>query len=350
VSYLDLTKGVPGLGKATVSFWFRIPATTREAARADYINRRFAPAGLNDDLVFAGSIPLLSWGPSVLQAQFTSGVMSNSAFVGPSYIGLQMDDVVAEAMLSVRFQSTNPAGLNDGSLSTGNSFQIGQQQPGGFSYSTEGMPAPDIFVAADTWHHLITSFDVSTGTHGSLWLAFDDHNYNGPQLYPSGEVARSYVGDGGGGSDPNAIDCVFNLFSGWFGYGFDPVDNPFGTPVPRDYAVHNLPVEMAELQIFTGRTLDTSIVDNRRAFIDADGKPVDPAAAALLMGKRPEVLLHGSGNWIAGRNTGSLGLRLPDTVIAAGQFTPTGKIDAYSPGPSLHGDQGTPGLRKRTAA
>jgi hypothetical protein len=110
-------------------------------------------------------------------------------------------------------------------------------------------------------------------------------------------------------------------------------------------------VEMAELQIFTGVTLDTGVEANRRTFIDferdADGnpirnddgkrtlKPVNPKQAEDLLGKRPDILLHGTTKWQAGKNTGSLGIDADGEEIPSGQFTPTGEIKKYSPDPSI---------------
>jgi hypothetical protein len=45
--------------------------------------------------------------------------------------------------------------------------------------------------------------------------------------------------------------------------------------------------------------------------------------------------LHGSKDWIAGKNTGSTGVDAKGNVIAAGQFQPVGGIKKYTPDPSL---------------
>ena len=98
---------------------------------------------------------------------------------------------------------------------------------------------------------------------------------------------------------------------------------------------------MAELQIFSGVTLDTSIEANRRAFVgyDEEGssrlKPVDPKQAEDLLGKKPDILLHGSTKWQQGKNTGSLGIDTVGEEIPSGQFTPTGEIKKYTPDPSI---------------
>lgn len=129
---------------------------------------------------------------------------------------------------------------------------------------------------------------------------------------------------------------------------------PLGIPAAPVLVGRIHPVEMAELQIFTGVTLNTADTDKRRAFVDVEGKPVNPADAETLLGKKPDVLLHGSGNWIAGRNTGPT---LPDPITGdpipdpAEALTPTGKIVAYKPDPSLGGDQGpSPSLRRSQVA
>jgi hypothetical protein len=169
-------------------------------------------------------------------------------------------------------------------------------------------------------------------------------------------------------------------------YSYNPQKIPsngysFGVPCTSELLDSILAVEMAEFQMFTGVILETSIEANRRAFIDADGNPVSPvppmidnpdydpnqpesadnpkqipdpdgSPAEKLLGQKPDVLLHGSGNWIAGKNTGPMidnpdydptlpesadnPKLIPDPNL---QFTPTGKIVSYTPDPSLYGPQ-----------
>jgi hypothetical protein len=56
---------------------------------------------------------------------------------------------------------------------------------------------------------------------------------------------------------------------------------------------------------------------------------------ANYIGKDPEVKLHGSGNWKAGRNTGTLAQKPPLDGRRIG------RVNTYSPGPNLNGPQGT---------
>jgi hypothetical protein len=241
-----------------------------------------------------------------------------------------------------------------------------------------------IELVVDHWHHLLLSFDLGGGcnTHGPpqpgngttahyestapgtvracrLWYAIDDVNYNGandtdPDRYGRKNLGPFFV-DGGG--DPNAIlsdnawevvdertGVAHNLFypaseCDFAGVALPALGSPFGIPAVPGHVGHIFKVEMAELQIFTGATLDTGVTANRRAFVDAEGKPVPPTNAETLLGRRPAVLLHGSGNWQQGKNTGSLGLDNENNPIPAGQFQRQGVINAYQPDPSLHGQQ-----------
>jgi hypothetical protein len=255
-----------------------------------------------------------------------------------------------------------------------------------------GPGVPDL--AADTWHHLLISWDVTgsiscggdstvINSNFKMYLALDGKNYS------KGDLPANWIGDAGGtvdmppgsaGTEPNTIlttDSALNdlpwpgepeidepdyYHNGWPPGSFAGTigslsatklyvpGSPHYTDDSRDInSIYQ--VEMAELQIFLDRTLDTSIEKNRQAFIDyerdsagkpvadKDGnltlKPVAPAKAEDLLKKRPEVLLHGTDNWKVGKNTGSLGINAKDEIIAAGQFKPTGKIEKYEPDPSI---------------
>lgn len=221
-------------------------------------------------------------------------------------------------------------------------------------------------LAADHWHHLLLSYDLGNacdtqgppqpGDGGSnrwdtiaqgtssfcrLWYTLDDENFNGED-----HLGPFFVD---GGANPNAIltDNAWSVADAHTGMQYNlpepvatcaypseaiPTLKPVGVPASSAFEVNIYPVELAELQFFTGVTLDTSVTAIRRLFIDADGKPVPPIAAEKALGKKPDILLHGSGNWIAGRNT---------STDPAEPLQPTGKIVAYTPEPSLHGPQGS---------
>lgn len=226
-------------------------------------------------------------------------------------------------------------------------------------------------VAAEHWHHLLLSFDLrSIRTHGApfnsptiptesgteeyslLWYALDDVNYDGYQ-----NLQPYYASDGGPGPHPNAIltsnafrvaghqtqpSLVWNAAVRPASCSYDPaplVGNPVGIPASNEFVDHIRKVEMAELQIFTGITLDTSVTANRRAFVDADGLPAKPEVAEQKLGRRPAILLHRTANWKVGRNTGTLGQTPEGEIIPSGQFNRQGVVNAYKPDPSLQGQQ-----------
>jgi hypothetical protein len=244
----------------------------------------------------------------------------------------------------------------------------------------------NISITPDDWHHILISWDISDGvsTEGTglfngenlapnvsrsskLWVAVDDVNYTGADL-PADWVT---------GGDPNAIatskalsvaasgpptedqknhyggagNPTYNLAAP--GMVCEPLCVPSGNNYTTGLSTLTLPYhcEMAELQIFAGATLDTGVENNRRAFIDykrdskgapipdKNGKltlvPVNPAKAVKLIGRKPDVELHKSGNWIKGRNSGSTGVGADGKPISAGQFKPTGVIKKYKPDPSI---------------
>jgi hypothetical protein len=213
-----------------------------------------------------------------------------------------------------------------------------------------------------------------------MWYAIDDKDYRGPENMGPNRDAPDGLG-------PNTIltENIYSL-SGTFSDNFmgEPVPSPpsgsyapgpiptsgqaFGIPGTSAYVNDISWVELAEFQLFTGVMLDTGVESNRRAFIDyerndngipikdKDGQftliPVDPvgqpptdehpeglpAPAEKLLGKRPDILLHGSDRWINGENTGTTGVDYdaePPQEKPAGQFQPTGEIRAYTPDPSL---------------
>jgi hypothetical protein len=221
----------------------------------------------------------------------------------------------------------------------------------------------DIGLQPDTWHHVLLSFDVrgslSIGNKPSsdcyLWYAIDDVDYRGwENLQPYrdkddglGEniIVSSFVYRNSGFDDSGPV-LFFNNYVPLPSGAYSPAPIPaggaeLGLPAASHYVDAIFRVEMAELQIFTDVTLDTGEASNRAAFVK-DGKPVDPtgteanpAPAVTLLGKKPEVLLHGNSNWQAGYNTGTLGFDLDGEKKEGGQFTPVAGIEKFKPEPSL---------------
>lgn len=232
-----------------------------------------------------------------------------------------------------------------------------------FSGRNTGHPA----IEPDEWHHLLISWELVSHSNkdgaARMWCAIDDVNKTGNDL-PA-------INDSSFDMGPN--DHL--TYTTWSYRGNDDASanvnfeddsvpsNPFQIPAPPSvqYATDAVggkgkfnpiaTVELAELQIFSGVTLDTSIAEKRRAFIDferdddgkpiedKDGKrslkPVDPKRAEEVLKKRPDVLLHGNTEWQQGKNTGSLGIDADGKEKPTGQFKPTGDITKYTPDPSI---------------
>lgn len=221
----------------------------------------------------------------------------------------------------------------------------------------------------DTWHHVLLSFDVSMplsiGEHASstckLWYAVDDVDYRGPEnmgpfrdvddgLGPN-TILTSNIYRESGAVPPAGGRLFFNNFIREPSGGYLPAPIPsskgeLGIPAAAHYVNGIFRCELAEFQMWTGVTLDTESQSNRRAFVDANGRPVEPTGtedkpppAVKLLGKKPDVLLHGSSNWKTGYNTGTLGVEIDGdgtiNKIPNGQFKPWGGIERYKPDPSL---------------
>jgi hypothetical protein len=263
-----------------------------------------------------------------------------------------------------------------------------------FGGNCGGHPSTPSFVfTPDQWHHVLISFDISgsVSSQGSLnsdwpteraitsdclmWLAFDDVNYDGINLPCSQtsqiDTKQAYVDGHLEGNEiaplraveiaywnnnPYGSQTIYE-WQGWIAHhsesgqdvrphyslasnGLVTDGQPFAIPAMPQFVNNIFMIEMAEFQMWFDKTLDTSIVANRRLFVDAKGKPVKPSVAQAKLGE-PAILLHRSGNWIVGKDTGTLG-EFPDSTLKAdGQFAPTGRIKRYRPDPSLHGNQKT---------
>jgi hypothetical protein len=101
-----------------------------------------------------------------------------------------------------------------------------------------------------------------------------------------------------------------------------------GYPIGIPGDSRNIPfiyhIEMAEFQMFTGISIDTSDLATRRLFLQNDGTPADPSVSAGGLGQLQDVIFRNSTDFIPGINSGN-----------AGNFSPTGTINPYTPGPAL---------------
>jgi hypothetical protein len=241
-------------------------------------------------------------------------------------------------------------------------------------------------IEPDKWHHLLISWDVSgniscggdstaINSDFKMYYALDDKNYDKSALPASwiGDVG-SDEGFGHAGNDPHTVVSNFIRIEslpwpagkGSSSIGFSEEATPAGSynatmgelpateiyvPGSPNYTDGGRTVnsvyhcEMAELQIFSNLLLDTSDKTKRRAFLaprdetDAASQliPVRPEKTAEILGTKPDIMLHGSGKWIKGANTGTSGIGPPPESIEkpGGQFTRTGMIRRYKPDPAI---------------
>lgn len=398
-SYLTL-EALLSMNKVVISVWFRVPSKSAEAA----------PSGeFWDYQVFNGVIPVITWGaqqttPVTHVEMYDTGKIDESAGaimlerisgshkapLQPSCIGVyvpfagSVDKPSLHVHIQTNVQATGtglaqirtdftgdfvgtdvhtgkPVYSNIKYITTDVSDIITEEPEylGNIDLSGAGYPKVEL----DEWNHLLISWELIGGYTNKMWCAINDVNKNGFDLPAMNEVTF--------GMGPNDhTSHTLNIYQAHEGasvdvsFGIDGVvpSDPLQTPGPPSVSRASndaggttviapiAMVELAELQIFGGITLDTSVTANRRAFIDferdelgvpikdEDGKmtlkPVDPEEAEGLLGKKPEILLHGSGNWQEGNNTGSLGVDTEGESIPSGQFKPTGTINVYKPDPS----------------
>jgi hypothetical protein len=256
----------------------------------------------------------------------------------------------------------------------------------------------NISITPDAWHHLLVSFDISgkvTATGGEnpkisssckMWIALDDKNYDGTDLPLAGypgflgpndiytQKALNTTTDSGMPPPLNRTVVEVGLVNhsvlespgGPPTYSLSSTSIPtglVGLPATNDLKNVVRNVQMAEFLLFTDVTLDTSVEKNRRLFITAEGKPVNPSPITIpvstlavgdpatwkpgadwpafifepdpssvptsnkILGTAAVDFTKCSLNWMMGRNLGK----------AKGKFVRTGKVKVYFPDPKLGG-------------
>lgn len=413
MSYLTLPSlNLADFSKGTISLWFRFSQDAIDNAiahRAGYQPPDFGDGAFGPS-IFAYGIPLVTFGRKVMAQTygsiphawpFPTGGIGATTFdavqradspAEPSHLGLTLDDN-NDAVLEMIFQTETRATvqglvteatdvhweLNASGLAY-EQYQVVRD----ISHIRTAVPErfeiiPKFTIAADTWHHLLVSFDFSisvdvvalanyTGDNVErdaiksvcqLWYAFDDENKDGQD-----NMGNSWAFHGPNDVVPiTALQSAFSffpqsppisstgkpqitgeLFDAEYHWAASPIPmqgGPVGLPASAEYVNTIYHCEMAEFQFFAGIALDTST--QRRAFVDENGKPVDPAETQRILGKRPDILLHGSSRWKIGYNTGSTGVKIEVdsggnetlTDLPGGQFTPIAGIKPYKPEPAL---------------
>lgn len=342
--------------KAVMSIWFRVPQTSLDAAQAetggddelsDLLGSNFYPPLLN-------IVPVLTFGS--LEAASTG-----EHPISPSFIGVNC--ATNPPTLAVNLQMSNHTTYsatpdNLGSIIRPDAFFMAGsgQKP----YSAGGPTT--LTVTADKWCHALVSFDLSKPTVSeyhpeytlpgdpppqfvlpggpSFWWALDDTDHS-TDWTTSPACAQIYnvLAPGSTFVTPTPVPMTQlvpnNIVLSWGGatgftatWASTPVKskgNPIGVPASDDFAKSILTAEVAEFQMFTGVTLDTSIESNRRLFITRARTPVDPSAPIKFFGKNPDIsFTRDANNWLIGLNSGT-----------AGKFVRTGKITEFAPNPKV---------------
>jgi len=198
--------------------------------------------------------------------------------------------------------------------------------PQGSGRPDNSNPNPNAIMTASVYKMFTQDWSYPVGNPGAPVMG------SGSAFYAeSGSFSGAYT-DG-----PPTTDFALST-------GLHTHDLNFGFPATPELSDAILDVDMAEFQMWTGNTIDPNEESLRRLFVTSGGRPVPPKTAEKTLG-RPLILLHKTGNWIKGKNTGTSGqsdLSDPSTIIPAGQFDPVMTIKKYVPDPSLRGPQGKP--------
>lgn len=335
MGFSERVAGLPPFSQAVISLWFRVPAGTVSSAVAAYEAWESGESGAGD--LSRGIIPLLTFGHRGTY-DFYHGLEEGHTFppLGPSVIGLSCQRVslgdTTNPVCFVHLQydrGGNPNTSEPNISDWFDYFQVGDKIPPTINQWPDltGIPHGFIEVTPDVWHHLLISFDL-TGPCGRqaendwttcpFYWAFDGVNYNAEYLWPFTAAAWEETGPDNGIVSVWGAAMASNPAYPLFDSSDIPADN-FGIPGCSDDSAFIYNVIIAEMQIYTGVTMDTGA--NIDKFI-VDGHPVSKSFAAAFLGKEPEIYFRTQADWISGNNRGT-----------AGDFTPTGTIAAYTPGP-----------------
>ncbi len=333
MGYIQIpSSSIPNFTKAVISVWFRIPAATITVL-----------AGISDtppDGFQSDHMCSMCYYPRLTKIipLITFGSLENDSAANPcqpSFLGV--DCFGGTPVLACNLQT--PTAISRTVQNEGS----GPFRPGCFYMSGSAAPyTEDAIIAIDEWNHALISFDISGGASvvygpSSFTLASDmtftwslnDVSKVGESMNPSG---------GGRWSDNGISDLDIIIPHGLIDYAGADGDiasysgmtigafgNPIGVPASAAFVDNVYNLELAELQVFTGVSIDDAGAElSRRLFVDAEGRPVSASVAQAELGQAPAIYMRNSTHFANGTNLGT-----------GGSFTPTGTIIPYTPGPTL---------------
>lgn len=374
MGYLQIaSSSIANFSKAVISLWFRVPADTLAAGIAASIPGSTAGDGWNG----AGCTPPLVRIIPLITFGSLEDTLSGSGFGGhqcsPSFIGIDCNGLVSGGGLSITGKTSPTVAVNlqtPVSCSFSKAPQAPQNELRPECYYMQGIgdnpsgggALQTLFATADVWHHILVSFDIGHGCSitwansdravldgaydfsaaSTFSWAFDDVSKTGFSMSPSQANVYTYgtalphidsnliipqglftMNTAGDVTLPGGAPTDFGITVA--GSSIASVGNAIGIPTSATLVDNVYQIEMAELQLFTGVSIDAGNVTNRRFFVTSDGKPQPVSVAAAGLGVAPQICLSGtSAKWIAGTNTGT-----------GGNLTRTGTITGYTPGPGL---------------
>jgi hypothetical protein len=144
-------------------------------------------------------------------------------------------------------------------------FQLQSNESDGFAGQANSSIVANEF---DTWTCLMVSGDAnqSSGNH-AVQIALGDTLQT---VLFSQDATEAAIGNPVFQSGPLQLNARFDGTPFWFGSDAYPGDAIVG--------------DVADFRIYVGKIIDFSLEANRRLFIDANGKPVDPAVARAALG------------------------------------------------------------------